>query len=416
LSSDLARDILNAHAIGRDTVTYQMIVKAIGAAASNNRNNLILTVGVILLVVGMFFIPELIDFQRNVGGSNIAGVEESSSEAGEFAITTAKVSELEIDPSGSPLAEIARMIDRGSISTKNKQEGQSGASGEAGSAGSGEGVDVALSSLSQRALTWETFKSDSVSGALGRARTASMELLKDVPTDDDATRFALYNYANGIKVVRDGGEPGMTPEMAYSYLESLDASVTRAMVREGVAREFYKRWQAISLGELFSSSRLARAKQQFEVVFNPGLSLERARVFMPGATFRTNGKVYVNLEGYVRGNDVKRIAAYQDGVFKRNLTLYNPDKDGIRRFGWFGRNARSVLTLVAFDRYGESYEKSYRFFPSAQRFRWTPRDQGTFLINFRSGLVDPSLDRYFRFRGANSGDVDAASNLGFVRF
>ena len=405
-------------------VKYELIVKAIGSAFtdanSSNRKNLILTVCVVLVVVGMFFIPELIDFQRNIGSAKSSVTDEPLSED-QYALTTAKETTGEsLEVAGeSPLANISRMIDSGYIDRAAKKSTEQRSGGSTSSEGAVQEPttdSLALTTLSQRALTWETFKSDSVSGALGRARTASLELLKDVPGDDEATRFALYNLANGIKVVRDGGEPGMSAEMAYSYLESLDATVTRAMVREGVARDLYKRWQDISLGELFSSSRLARAKAQYEVVFNPGLSLEKIRVFKPGATFRETGKVYVNIEGYVRGNDIKRIAAYQDGVFKRNLTLYNPDRDGIRRFAWLGRNARSVLTIVAYDKYGESFEKSYRFYPLAKRFRWTPRDQGTFLINFRSGLIDPSVDRYFRYRGGSGGEVDSSSNLGFIRF
>ena len=390
------------------------LVRAI-SSATQNRSNLILTIVVLLFVVAMFFIPELVDLQKRFGrseGVEIAEVE-SVEEEGRASVSIARLSETEeVNPTS--LKDISSMLEGGYIDRVRDRKlaglGVQSADGAAAPA------DEAVDALGQRKITWESFKEPSVNSALGRARAASQDLLKDIPGRAEGVRFALFSYANGIQVVREGGEPGMTPEAAYSYLESLDAAVTRAMVREGVDRDLYRRWQAITLGPLFATSRLARTKAQFQMAFNPGMQLEKVRIFKPGQVFREQGPVYVHIFGYLRGEDVKRIAAYEDGVFKGNLALKAPDINGIRRFSWIQRDARKVYTFVAYDKFGETYEKSYQFYPAVRRFPWTPKRLGTFLVNFRSGLVDPSIDRYFRYRGRGSVTEDGASNRMFVTF
>lgn len=392
------------------------------------RSSIIVTGVVLLFVIGMFFIPELIDFQRSIGNPsspagtvNFAGTgasriadtqpsDENLISPSDLLPSTGRRENARAMESESPLAAIVRLIDSGYSEQKSTVAGQELA------------VETTPRSpslnetLSDKGISWDALRSAESVSILNKARSDALALADAMPKDKEGTKFALLNFANGARLVTEGGQRGMTPQMALEYLESLDYGVTRAMVKEGVDRVEYMRWSEISLGSLMDGSRLVRAKREFRMEFRPKMGLDTVRLASPPGwkkEYVDDNPLGLDLAGFVTGRDVERVDLYADGQFRGNLLLTKPDLKDVRHFQWVGLDGKKIYTLRAYDRYGNTYEKSYQFFPRVRRFPWTPANVGRFMINFNSGVIDPAVDQFFLYR---AGHLNNQESRGFATF
>lgn len=109
------------------------------------------------------------------------------------------------------------------------------------------------------------------------------------------------------------------------------------------------------------------------------------------------GPVLVSAEVAVKGTDVEKVALFIGGQRQRDIKPGTPDADGYRTFRVRG-TGDGLWSLVAYDKYGaRPFTKNYAF---NSRVRWFRRDpRGEYQIAFRPGSARNSLDRFFYVGG-----------------
>ena len=397
----------------------------------------------VLLIGSLFFIPELIQFQRSVTGGatdKVVQHEETQeekpgliSEGKDFLarhlpsfrgknrkdeatepVEVAQQMPEEI-PAPADLNQFEAMLDSSDKSGPRaslKSNVSQSAKGKAWSDGPG--------------ITWEQIRSGPSKEALGSARRRSLELARSLPTRAESTRYALINFANGLEFAVNRGSESMSAKDAVDYLTNLDRAVTAAMFQEVVDREIYKRWVEISMGPAFEKSKLSREHNRYQMQFNPRITLTSVQVQHQGRVVKGKDKtrIYAGFSGFVVGDDIRRAELVsEDGVMHRKLIL-TPDPRGYKFFRVGTIDAKRRWIIRVYDKYDELYEKNYDFASVAGRmpiedryyqlpFRMVYASRQT----FRPRDVDPRLDAYFRYaaRQQGGGEQSEAGAL-FVSF
>lgn len=333
---------------------------------------------VIILVVALFFIPEIIDFQKSLSNSDSQVASTKSTVTSEEPDQT-----IVIPPDSGPLGEITALLDGNYIEQlKAKRIIQTNLRGTA--------------KVGPQQLAWDTIRNPGSADVLRNAEREAMAMVKELPEKFSATRFALFNFVNAVRMVLQNGEHSMTPEDAIQYVEFARIAVTRAMERENVERAIYNRWVSLSLGPVIDRARgfdLDNPKP-----FNPQLTLTWVSVYKPGNNYGRwvdHAPVYMSFRGYVVGRDVDRIEFYLNGNRVGKAIPTTPDQYGRRIFRYGQANGRGVYTLRVYDKFGQIYVKTYNFYP---RVRALPWKRGSFAVP-KVAPTDRRLDRFFTFRG-----------------
>lgn len=389
------------------------------------RSNLFVTIALLLLVVALFFIPELIDFQRTMDSSSGSGREAAPREESATELQSAQESK-----EASGLERIMGLLDSGYIdrlkARKAKEEiNEMDAAVPAKvvpqkrSVDALEEVEKSLStpSLAQLGLpsgeeiSWKQIRSQQTSRLLKEAQKEAQALARSLPKTHEAARYALYNFANGISRVLEGAEKNLSAIEALAYIEHLDYSVTETFLRDRVERSDYMRWAEVSLGPLFASSRSQRFKTRAVPSFNPRLTLSKVEVRQPADRFgrwKPNGKAFAWVEGYVVGRDARKIVLTLDGEpIRRAILAKRADTKGRRLFKIPRFNARGVYAIEVLDREGNKHVRHFDFYGRAANFFWDKRG-GHFRIPFQPN--DPRFNSYFRV-----GSVSRSGGYGNLR-
>lgn len=383
----------------------------------------------LLLVVSLFFIPEIVRFQESVtkskGSTSIAT---SSGVDIEDIIPNAK-------KAGS-LDAVWSMVNGGYL------EGQSDeiavpAPDLSASSLAEEGTDPALSvsggslkdiqdrvflekTFSNGQVTWEQLTSSQVRRAFKSAQTSAIKILKGLGERQSAVRFALVNYINGLGWLARGDKKMMSAEEALAYIEQLDINVTQAMLTSEIDAKDFEQWKRISFGPLSANSRASAFKMNHYIAFNPRMTLGNVEIQKDpdyvqkrnGSWVRKNPRSSVRIEGFVMGKDVKKIVVYRNARRASSLKVSSKgNEDGLRTFKWRYRTAEGLFTFRAISRDGDVFEKSYVFLPRVYG-RFKQDADGFFRLPFGIGdedginlrNLDTRLDRFFRAgsRGASS--------------
>mgnify|MGYP000169369442 CR=1 FL=1 len=354
-----------------------------GSISSFKPKSFLLTTLVVLLVASLFFIPEIVDFQKSITGFGVTKEGESKPEVASERDTAEHTLSTKTG-SGSPLDKITGLIDTGYIEQLKAKKVVSGAERFKEAPRGGP------------KLSWEIIKSRESLDALRTAEREALGLAKALPPDKVGTRYALYNFVSGVRLVLEGAEKTMSPDEAVRYLEFLQLAVSSTMGRENVDRALYNRWVGVSLGPLSEQTKALRLMQQ-RAPFNPRLTLTKVVVRKAGGKhgqFVSRSPVYVQFVGFVVGQDIKKIELYRNSeLLVKKMLLRAPDESGRRFFSPRQFPAVGYYTFRVYDDTGQIYQKTYTFFPRAARFPWR---RGVFELPFRSG--DPRLDRFFTYR------------------
>lgn len=289
---------------------------------------------------------------------------------------------------------------------------------------------ASLSSVAQRmdsdsdALSWATIRSPESKDALGQARRDAMELSRGLPTSAVNSRFAMIDFANGLDFVMTKADQQMTPRDAVIYMTKLDQSVTRALAQENVERVFVKRWSQLSLGPVLGKTMLGQSHDTVTTPFNPQLTLTELRVRHVGMHRGdpNTGKVDVSISGYLIGSDIDKVTMEaNNGAIV--LPVYI--KRDPRGYWFFNRgtiDGRKKWKFTVYNKLGEQYEKRYQFYPKVGGFRYDSKlgyqipfhMERARVGEFRSDNFDPRLDQFFAL--SEGGDEALNPNAIYATF
>ncbi len=364
------------------------------------RSNFFVTAMVLVVIIALFFIPELVSFQRSFSKKERRVAETSVVDE---LIESRKVENITIDEPDSPLEKIWKLVRRDSRDSSEEASkiviGEDGARAALRLDGSS-----APRFANGEQISWKTLRSDSSIRAYKAARKEALALAKTISEEAKSAKYALFDFSNGLTKVIDGVEKSMRPEEAAAYLEHLDQAVTEAFLKDRVERESFVRWTKISLGSYFENSRSQKFKMGATPSFNPHLTLTYVAIKQPPdhfGRFSHKQKPTVYAEGYVLGKDVKRLELVRDGGRVKSISLRaKADSRGRRWFKIGRRDARGIYTIRVYDREGNKTTRSYSFYDRASHFRWLKERGGEFAIPFEE--MDPRYNTYFRLNTAKS--------------
>ena len=344
----------------------------------------ILAIVVIALVLALFFIPEIVAFQKGFfSEGQRAQVPASPTPQ---TIVEHELSRAPLPAGQSPIEEVAGLMDSGFVEKLKAKKLVSTADGKKSAPGTAE-----------RDLTWAAIKGKASGDALRAASREALNISKSLPVDKPGSRYALFSFASGVDMILDSGEKAMSAAEAVRYLDVLRLSVTRAMSREQVNRAEFNRWLGLNLGPTVGAY-VGTADSVARMPFTPRPTLTSVIVRKtPGRRGRwdENRPEYVTLAGFMLGKDIKQAQLYLNGNYVRKLALRPVDVSGRRTFKTGRMNARGVYTLRIISTQGEIYQKSYAFYPRVRKFPWGKG--GVFEIPFQ-GVRSNRLDRFFTFR------------------
>lgn len=389
-------------------------------------SNLAKTLIVCLVVVGLFLIPEIIEFQRSMSGTRSAlpAREKIEKEVHEVAVPPVERAE-----ETSPLDAVSALINSAPTQPLTPAEPlvpNVPAVGEGGAQVDPNLLAKCVASLTEPAekkvqrglsetpLTWEKIQNPESVGVLRKAQGQALELSRMLAPKKSETRYALITYINAINAVLATPDQFATAEEAIGYVETVDQAVTKALFKEGADRADYLRWQEVSLGDTLKTSRVARTKAQYRMPFNPRVTMEYVGVRQLEKD--QNTPAYLDFRGYMIGKDISRVELFWKGQWVAELSLSDPDMNTNRRyFSYMLADARGVYTIVVHDQTGEKFRKSYEFFPRVVRYARDPG--GYYVVPYNAmeiGQDNPRLDRMFR--ASEGGGAAGSSNAAFSRF
>jgi hypothetical protein len=380
------------------------IAKGVRFSTYNARSMLVSGV-VLLLVIGLFFIPEIVGYLFQGSSSGAA-----STEAPKIALNTTKVpavstkepAELQSKPSaldkilgllGAKEPEVVSLdkgddvVDAKSSATEDDSKAHPGRKKEAPGLMLGEAV-----------VSWKVLKSKPTRKAMMKAHNDALTLATQLEPRWEKSRYALYNLIGGIRLINKGAGKGMGAEEAVQYLELLDSNVTKSMLSDRVPASIYNQWTEITLGPLFEKSRAYQLKMARKMPFDPQLRIVNVKIFQPPdrrGRWIEGGKAYIYFRAGVMGADVKKVSIFRDGVHVMDRTPRRKKGTGLRLFSFGPREARGNYVIRVFDKHNQMVEKAYQFYNPARKYNWVSRSKGRFAIPF--GEYDPRLDRLFAF-------------------
>jgi hypothetical protein len=393
---------------------------------SMSRSNMMLSAIVLFVVVALFFIPEIVGYQRKqtdyVGPIEAEAPVESSPMASLGPDAAGSLLAGQETAAESPLTQVSRLLDQTlkSLSGNSLPEAETNSitnqTTETESVTETPGVQdkKAEQVLSENPLTIERLKSREVLGVFDRARSEALSIASQLPKRSIRSRYALFNYAAALSAVSANPAQFGEPTDAVVYIENLDASVTRAMLSEGVDRTDFLRWASVSLGNDLRVSRAARLKNQYNIPFNPRLTLANVSITHPGdrttGRYDEPGQAYVDFDGIVVGKDSQRIEILLDGKMVGEYVLPEPDPATARRSWSFRQgDARGVYTIRVHGNNGEVYNRYYSFYPKVRAFAWvSATGQYAIPYNAQDDKINRQLDRFFLTAGNKGGATNSS--------
>lgn len=390
----------------------------------------------LLLVVSLFFIPEIVRFQESIGKSKrtVPSVAQTSS-----------VNIEDLIPSKNSISNLDKILNAVTGTGRKESKARDGLTIQAPEvqpesnttptdASTGSLKDIQDKVMLEKtfggaqAVTWEQLNSGPVKKAFRSAQTNATKILKGLSGRQSAVRFALINYVNGLGWITRGERKLMSAEEAMAYIEQLDINVTQAMLTSETDAADFEAWKRVSFGPLTLNSRAAAFKVGNSIAFNPRMTLSAVEIQKtPDYVIKKNGAVVakrshssIRLSGFVLGKDIKKIVVYRNGRRVADLRVSKRGTDeGIRTFKWRYRAADGLFTMRAYSAEGEMYEKNYVFLTKVYR-RFRQDSDGYYMLPFGdedSDVVsvrnlDSRLDRFFRVYPRGSGSSDGFADGG----
>lgn len=402
-------------------------MSARAAVNSFSAKSLAITSLILVLVIALFFIPEIISLQDSMLGKSVQKPRAAESiEAPSTTQVALTTSQPKGDMKGrSSLDRINALLKSGYL--ENPADGGKVDGDRTLPDVKIEGGGKPLEKLDE--ISWEKISSPQVRNLFQKAQKEAGVILKGLGEDRQQTRFALLSFVNGVSFILRANKTTMSPSEALNYLERLDLNVTTALLSENSDRADFLRWSKVSLGPIMENSKAERMKSSIQVPYNPKITLASVVIVRPARTEfrryllkRKRIPSYMNVGGFVMGKDTRKLVLLRNGRKVRTINMTKGvDPQGKRAFRFTFPRADGVFSIVGYDTTGLTARKNYQFLPRADRF---PRDEGDIiylpyrsvidLTDFNLNEVDLRLDRLFRVSVDNAPQSDP--NSPFERF
>jgi hypothetical protein len=362
-------------------------LKPTGSELGAGRSNVVVTLAVFGLIIALFFIPEIIGMQGSIKPK--ADDRDADSQA---------VEQAALESDLSPLQDLLRQTEGRASLGPDAFTGE-----ELASPDSQQGIIFP----SGQGSSWDEIKTKQVRKELTSASRTIRGLLGDIPIGYIESRQALFIYSSALQQMLRSGKRFISAAEVVPLLDQLDRNVTTAMLREGVERGVFMRWQEMSLGPILQSSVAYRLRQQIDFPYRPDFGIESVRIFQAADSQgkrNPEASVRMRLRLYVRGSDTARIDVFRNGeLFFSRPVRKRGDIQGRRRFiVHTDPNIIGVRYIVQVtDHSGANARKHYRFDQHLHRLQWN-RTFGLFSIPLPN--FDPRLDRLFLVGTDRGGD------------
>jgi hypothetical protein len=366
-----------------------------------------LTIGVAGLVVGLFFIPELIKFKfsshRQVANKQqqraTAPKAEQSSERASLGPSALKdlSSNLkqksaapEVKTSKKPSLSEQPAQDEGLFSGLNLRV-KAGVSGSAPSVGIPAG------------LTVEKLNTKVAQNFFRAGRNELSRFINHSHGVPYGAHNALETLLGGCDAIVNGLPKEANLAEAAQQLQGLHGSALQALASTGADRGLLLEYLRIPVVRFIDESTGGSSAATLLPRFAPRMVLRSANLRQvwnqPGLP---PGAQLVGELG-VKGSDVQKVVVYAGSVKVGEYAPGRADGEGFGSIRVQG-DALQMWTFVAYDKYGgRPFSKSYSFIPRARRFG--TRADGTYKIAFRPGSSRYSLDRFFYAGGTRLGST-----------
>ncbi len=389
----------------------------------------------LLLVISLFFIPEIVKFQERVSKAKQVSQYASDTVSGELDIDSL----LKASKSGKSLDSILSMVESGkTVDTEAQSElvlpAPSKSSKDSSNLQALQDRVMLEKTLGSGRVTWDQLNSAEVKKAFKNAQIEASKLLRNLPAKQSSIRFALINYVNGLGWMTRADKKLMSAEEALAYIEQLDINVSQAMLTSEIDAGDFETWKKVSFGPLSANSRASAFKNGAYLSFNPRLTLTDVEIKKNADYIRRNGawvrnpslRTNVRVAGFVLGKDTRKITVHRDGRKVGEIRLSNrTNTEGIRTFKFRIPEANGAITFRAYSKDAQAFQKTYAFLPRVyQRFKQD--EDGYYILPFGTasgdeiGLssFDARLDRFFRVgrAGTTGSSWDGSENRGFDVF
>jgi hypothetical protein len=355
-----------------------------------------LTIAVVGLVVGLFFIPEMIKFKfspnKQVAGKQQKSTSSQTQASGERASLAPsalkdlssnlkqKSSPQEMKTPKKPAASEQPAQDEGFFSGLNLRV-------KAGVVGGSSSVGIPAG-----------FTMDKLNTKVGQNffRASRNDLSKFL----NRNQFIPYGARSSLEVLVAGFDAignGLPKEANVSevgqQLQGLHATALQALASSGADRGSLLEYLQIPSVRFIDESTGVSSTASLLPRFAPRMVLRSAKLrqmwnqpgLPPGAQLVA--------ELGVKGSDVQKVQVYAGSVKVGEYPLGRPDGEGFSSVRVQG-DGLQMWTFVAYDKYGaRPFTKSYSFMPRARRFG--TNSDGTYNIAFRPGSSKYSLDKFF---------------------
>jgi len=350
-----------------------------------SRNGIIMAVVGLVVVLSLFFIPEIIEFQKSFSSGNNSRDSKKTQVAQKAELdntdTTASVKNIEADDSSGMIDRISTLLDGG----KGKTDARASLAKTSLSAETKGKKRSSTQPPSE--LTWDRIRAAESRNALTKAKSTATTLMDRLDDRAPGSQHALLNFSNGIDFVLEGSSQKMSAKEAANYLGSLNLAVSRALVREGVERKVVMQWSKVSLGPVLNVE--IGAEQAPAQQFNPQMTVswlrlrQRPKEGRPDPRARL--KAYVG--GYVIGDDVESVEVLTaEGGVGRPLNLTRSLKHPGYQFFRFLNVGERPTILRARSQNGIVFEKVYDFASGTQRF---PYEHRAYRLPFSTSFASP---------------------------
>jgi hypothetical protein len=213
---------------------------------------------------------------------------------------------------------------------------------------------------------------------------------------DPTARNAALALVAGMDRVAAGIGKNVNPQEVGASLVELHTSALRAMSATLGDRGLILDWLQIPAVKVIESSTGGVNERALQDRFAPRILIRSLTIRQRQAndgSYDPSAKATVSAEIAVKGSDVDQIGFAIGGQHQRDIRLSRPGRDGYRSFKVNG-DGFGLWSFVAYDKYGaRPFTKNYAFFPRVQRF--SQAQDGTFAIAFTPTSAKNSLDRFF---------------------
>lgn len=365
---------------------------------------LLVTIGIVAVVVGLFFIPKMIQTRWSspkawTPTSQLASQQGKAKKSEPVTEQRAAISPGALQGLASDL-DSSEKIDK---KPEGKGKGAKGTEGEGGSAGlfSGWNVKVRARGNSDagnkelpKGVSLDTLNTREAASFFRRSKADILRFMDRNRLKQTPVKVALEPFTTLIDQVGNGLGKNVDPSEIAQQLVSAHRQLLQAFSSLGFDRGILLDWLDIPLIHLIDRSKGGNVTASIFNSFSPGISLRnvsiKERDSRDGAAL---ANTMMNAEIEIKGTDVETVTVFHHGQPIREVKLGRPDGQGVRMFRING-DAQGQWAFQAHDKFGaQPMMKVYSFYPRVRRFRRL--EDGSYDIGFLPRSARNSLDKYF---------------------